>query len=281
MPPAPLRFLTRIARRLRAAIAPEPEISADLWLATLGHYPFLKTLPLADQAKLRALSALFLQHKEFSGAHGLVVTDAMAVAIAAQACLPLLHWGRPRQALAWYDDFVGIVVHPAEALARRKTMDAAGVVHHYSEVLLGEAMDHGPVMLAWPAVAAAGRSGHASSVVIHEFVHKIDMKSGGADGCPPLPPGFMGTGGVRAAHAAWHAAWKPAYAQFRDQVIIAERFGGEWPWLDAYGATSPAEFFAVACEAYFVHRERFAQEFPALLPVLDALFRPAQAIQVK
>ena len=82
----------------------------------------------------------------------------------------------------------------------------------------------------------------------------------------------MGTRDARAAHAAWRDAWEPAYEQFREQVIIAERFGGAWPWLDAYGATAPAEFFAVACEAYFVHRERFGQEFPTLLPVLDAFF---------
>ena len=44
------------------------------------------------------------------------------------------------------------------------------------------------------------------------------------------------------------------------------------PWLDAYGATAPSEFFAVACEAYFVNRARFAQEFPNLMPVLDAFF---------
>ena len=275
-----MRFLTRLARRIRATVAPVPDIGAELWLQTLGRHPFLAALPLQDQAKLRALSALFLQRKEFSGAHGLVVTDAMAVAIAAQACLPLLHWGKPERALAWYDDFVGIVVHPAEALARRKAVDEAGVVHHYHEVLLGEAMEHGPVMLSWPAVDDAGHHG-ASSVVIHEFVHKIDMKNGGADGCPPLPPGFLGTANARAAHAAWRAAWEPAYEQFRERVIIAERFGGEWPWLDAYGATAPAEFFAVACEAYFVHRERFAQEFPALLPVLDALFRPTQELQAK
>jgi Mlc titration factor MtfA (ptsG expression regulator) len=176
---------------------------------------------------------------------------------------------------------VGIVVHPAEAVARRKAVDEAGVVHHYDEVLLGEAMQDGPVMLSWPAVQGAGREGHATSVVIHEFVHKIDMKNGGADGSPPLPPGFMGTANARAAHAAWRAAWEPAYEQFRERVVIAERFGGEWPWLDAYGATAPAEFFAVACEAYFVHRERFAQEFPTLLPVLDALFRPAQGLQAE
>ena len=57
---------------------------------------------------------------------------------------------------------------------------------------------------------------------------------------------------------------------------MAQRFGAAPPWLDAYGATAPAEFFAVACEAYFVNRAQFAHEFPALMPVLDAFFRPGQ-----
>ncbi|SFD56157.1 zinc-dependent peptidase [Paracidovorax konjaci] len=279
---APFRHaLRRFVNRVRATLAPVPDINAPLWLQTLSRYPFLAALPLHDQAKLRALSAHFLQRKEFTGAHGMEVTDAMAVAIAAQACLPLLHWGEPAQALAWYDDFVGIVVHPGEAVARRQSVDAAGVVHDYDEVLLGEAMERGPVMLSWPAVDGAGRplargtAGSGTSVVIHEFVHKLDMRNGGADGYPPLPPGFMGARDTRSARERWRAAWEPAYAEFREQVIIAERFGGEWPWLDAYGATAPAEFFAVACEAYFVSRDRFAQEFPTLRPVLDAFFQPA------
>ena len=163
-------------------------------------------------------------------------------------------------------------ISPAEALARRKAVDEAGVVHHYHEVLLGEAMEHGPVMLSWPAVDGAGRHG-ATSVVIHEFMHKIDMRNGPADGCPPLPAGFLGQAGARNAHAAWQAAWQPAYEQFREQVIIAERFGGDWPWLDAYGATAPAEFFAVACEAHFVQPERFALEFPELSAALRAFFK--------
>lgn len=264
-------------RQLRQRLAPRPQIDAGLWQQTLQAYPFLAALPLADQAKLRVLAALFLQRKQFHGAHGLTVTDPMAVQIAAQACLPLLHWGAPRKALAWYDDFVGIVVHPGEAVARRQAVDEAGVVHHYTEVLLGEAMEGGPVMLSWQAVDDNRQSTAAgTNVVIHEFAHKIDMRNGAADGCPPLPPGFLGSSSLRAARALWHAAWEPAYVQFREQVIIAERFGGAWPWLDAYGATAPAEFFAVACEAYFVNQERFAQEFPTLAPQLSALFHPAR-----
>ena len=272
----PIHFLQKIWRTLRATVAPTPDIPAELWLNTLRHYPFLNALPLQDQGKLRALAALFLKHKQFQGGHGMVVTDAMAVAIAAQACLPLLHWGEPAQALGWYSDFVGIVVHPGAVVARRDVTDEAGVVHHYAEHLVGEAMERGPVMLSWHDVQQAGHSAaHGTNVVVHEFAHKLDMRNGTPDGCPPLPAGFMGSSGARAAHAAWWAVWEPEYAHFREKVLIAERFGGATPWLDAYGATAPAEFFAVACEAYFVNRTRFAQEFPALMPLLDAFFRPA------
>ncbi|QIL43586.1 zinc-dependent peptidase [Acidovorax sp. HDW3] len=261
-------------RRLRARFAPLPAIDAPLWLAALAPYPFLTALSLAEQARLRALAALFLQRKEFSGAHGLEVSDAMALQIAAQACLPLLHLDPPEKAITWYDDFVGIVVQPGDALARRSAIDEAGVVHHYHEELMGEAMQGGPIMLSWQAVQQCAHSwAHGHNVVVHECAHKIDMRNGRADGYPPLPAGFMGEASASAARQRWHDAWAPAYAAFREQTIIAQRFGGPRPWLDAYGATAPEEFFAVACEAYCVQRTRFAAEFPALAPLLDGLFR--------
>ncbi len=249
-------------RQLFGRRSTHPDAIPDtLWRATLAACPFLAPRPAAELLQLRGLVSEFLAHKEFTGAHGLVVTDEMAVAIAAQACLPVLHLG-----LGWYDDFVGIVVHPGQMLARRERLDEAGVMHRYSEVLAGEAMDRGPVTLSWQDVASAGTlSGHGYNVVIHEFVHKIDMKDGAADGCPPLPS--------RAAYAAWRAVMQPAYDSFREQVSMAERFGGEAPWLDAYGATAPAEFFAVTCEAYFVNRERFTQDFPALTRLYDQFFK--------
>ena len=267
----PLKTLTRWLRR-----APNP-IPDGLWLATLVQYPFLARLSLPEQARLRRLATHFIDQKEFTGAHGLEVTDAMAVAVAAQACLPLLHLGppdAPEEALHWYGDFVGIVMHPDSAVARRQTMDAAGVLHDYDEVLSGEAMHRGPVMLSWPAVQRAGAQGDAGySVVIHEFVHKMDMQGGNADGAPPLPRGFMGARGPREAARHWRRTWAPAYERFREQLVMAERFGAPAPWLDAYGATAPAEFFAVACEAHFVQPERFAAEFPELSAALRAFFK--------
>ncbi len=249
-----------------------PALPPAAWQATLARYPFLAERPAPDVERLRQLTAEFLRDKEFHGAHGFVVTDEVALAVAAQAVLPLLHL---RGGLAWYDDFVGIVMHPAEVVARRTVTDDSGVVHEYDEVVAGEAMQRGPVMLSWQDVLASSvTAADGYNVVIHEFAHKIDMRDGAADGCPPLPPGFAGSAGARAARAAWLAVLQPAYDRFREQTILAERFGGDPPWLDAYGAESMGEFFAVACEAYFVSRDRFAAEFPALLGLFDEFFRP-------
>jgi Mlc titration factor MtfA (ptsG expression regulator) len=236
-----------------------------MWLSTLQTYPFLTADVANDPEQLRSMVAAFLADKEFNGAHGLQITDAMAVAIAAQACLPVLHLG-----LHWYDDFKGIVVHPGAMIARREVLDDAGVVHRYNETLTGEAMPHGPVTLSWADVAASGESAQAGyNVVIHEFVHKLDMRNGPADGCPPLPS--------RVVWENWRVTLQASYARFQAQLTMAERFGAEPPWLDAYAGTTPAEFFAVTSEAYFVNRRRFAQEFPELMPLFAQFFNASAA----
>lgn len=270
------RLLPAWARRtaVRAGALPPTPVPPALWQATLSAYPFLARLTPAEDARLQLLVAHFLQRKEFAGAHGLEITDAMAVAIAAQACVLLLYWGEPADALRWYDDFVGIVVHAHDVVARRQVVDDAGVVHHYDEELMGEAMEGGPVMLSWAAVQPgrhAGWNDH-TNVVIHEFAHKLDMRDGHANGCPPLPVGFLGHSSASAARRAWSAVWGDAYDHFREQVIRHERFGQPAPWLDAYGAEAPAEFFAVACEGYWIDRERMHTELPTVVHALDAFF---------
>ena len=239
--------------------ATNPAIPQAMWDATLTRYPFLAERDADDLQQLRLLSAQFLGSKQFSGAHGLQITDEMALAIAAQACLPVLKLG-----LRWYDDFSGIVVHPDAMLAPREVHDDAGVVHHYQEELSGEAMAGGPVTLSWRDVQEASIE-EGYNVVIHEFVHKLDMRDGQADGCPPMPS--------RAMARRWQTEMQSAYRDFKEALSMANRFGGPQPWLDPYAATNPAEFFAVSCEAYFVNRQRFTQEWPALLDLFDAYFQ--------
>lgn len=252
-----LNWLNPFGSRVRLKTIPE-----ELWLNTLLAYPFLAQRPVAEHARLRSLVIEFLKKKEFSGAHGLKVTDEMAVAIAAQACLPVLHLG-----LHWYNDFKGIVVHPGAMVAKRVVTDMAGVVHRYKEVLQGEAMQGGPVTLSWQDVAESGSANSTDvgyNLVIHEFVHKIDMRDGQADGCPPLL--------TKRQLSEWHEVMQPAYDAFCEQVAMHQRFGGAAPWLDAYATTSPAEFFAVASEAYFVNRQRFTQDFAPLTVLFDSFY---------
>ena len=281
-----MSWLASLRRRWRRPAA----VPDGLWRDTLAALPFLSSLSGAALTRLRVLCEHFLAEKEFSGANGLVVTDAMALSIAAQACRPLLGMHGPDgravrhlpDLLDWYDDFVGIVLQPGAVLARREVRDHAGVVHEYTEALAGEAMDGGPLMLSWEDVASAGeRAAIGHNVVIHEFVHKMDMRElqvgEQPQGAPTLPDGFLNTRDSRAARAHWQRVMKDAYEGFREAVAMAERFGGEPPWLDDYAAKNPAEFFAVTCEAYFVSRERFGQEFPALLALYDGFFNASAA----
>jgi MtfA peptidase len=258
--------------RLQAAVARRP-IDEALWLSTLQALPFVARLPAADLVRLRVLASLFLDQKEFSGAQGFEVTDAHAVMVAVQACLPILYIAatdRPDEALIWYDGFVGIVLHAGEVRARRQWTDEDGIEHSSHEDLTGETLEGGPLMLAWSDVAAAGEMARdAYNVVIHEFIHVMDLRDGHSDGCPLMPA---------AERKHWQATLQQHYEAFCEQTAQWQRFGQlagvAQPLLDPYGTTSIDEFFAVAAEAYFVQPERFASEHPALQLSFERFFKP-------
>lgn len=238
------RWLTR---RDDAAVARRP-IRDDLWKRTLVRYPFLQRRSVEEAAMLRRLTSLFLDRKEFT-ANGVRLTDDVAVAVAAQACLPVLKLG-----LDAYAGFVGIVLHPDPVVARRSVVDDDGVVHEYDEELSGEAMDGGPVMLSWRDVRTAGRSASESyNVVIHEFAHVLDMARG-----------------FSAAHPVLH----------QDYETFCKRVDAGEPTVpDPYGAESVAEFFAVASEAFFVNATAMKTEHPALHGVLVGFYRQDPAAE--
>lgn len=255
-----MRLLSRWWRALRRAREERAlrrrAIPEELWQLTLRHYPFLTWRSDEDLSELRRLTSLFLDGKEFHGAHGFEVTDEVAVAIAAQACLPVLRLG-----LGAYGGFVGIVVHPDQAVARREVTDEDGLVHHYDEVLSGEAMEGGPVMLSWRDVRDAGDWAEwGYNVVIHEFAHVLDMQDGQADGIPPLP--------TAAARTQWRGVIGAQYEMFCGMVDA-----GEDTVLDPYGAEGPEEFFAVAAEAFFVAPQDLQAQQPELYGLLRGYFK--------
>jgi Mlc titration factor MtfA (ptsG expression regulator) len=244
-----------LTRWRRARTLERRAIPDALWALTLARFQFLTWRDANDLATLREMTTLFLADKEFTGAHGLEVDDEMAVAIAAQACLPVLRLG-----LHWFDGFKGIVVHADAVVAQREHVDDAGVVHQYEEELTGEAMHGGPVMLAWRDVDEAGESADDGyNVVVHEFVHVLDMRDGAADGVPPLPD--------RASQDAWIALLDSEYDGFCQRVDA-----GEDTLLDPYAAEAPEEFFAVASEAFFVAPHDLRAEHPRFYELLRGFF---------
>lgn len=253
--------MTGWVRRWRRARTLERRAIPDaLWRLTLARYPFLDRLDPADLGELREMATLFLADKEFSGAGGLAVSDEMATAIAAQACLPALKLG-----LHWLDGFVGIVVHADAVVARREHADDDGVVHAWDEELSGEAMAGGPVMLAWRDVEESGESAAAGyNVVVHEFAHVIDMRGGvtaGIDGADSS-----------SERGRWLLALADEYERFAEHIDA-----GEETFLDPYGAEALEEFFAVAAEAFFVAPDSLAGEMPVVYELLERFFRQSPA----
>jgi len=234
-------------------------IDDGLWGRTVLGLPFLGELERDDAVRLRELTLLFLAEKAFSGAQGLEPTDAMRVAIAAQASLLILNLG-----LDWYDDWVGIVVYPGDFRVRRHDVDDSGVVHEWNDTLAGEAMPGGPVVLSWDSAAHATEM----NVVVHEFAHKLDMRNGAADGLPPLHADMN----LR----AWHDAFRVAYDGFCDAV---DR--GRETWLDPYAAEHPCEFFAVLSEAFFEQPQETRRRYSDVYEQLRLFYRqdPARRAQ--
>ena len=230
-------------------------IPDGLWDRTLRDYPFLTWRAPDRLQRLRELSTLFLARKQFTPMAGVLFDDAMAVAIAAQACLPVLRHG-----LSAYDRFVGVVIHPDQVVAQREFVDEAGVVHHYREVLSGESMPGGPIMLSWRDVEQARDTRLGYNVVIHEFMHALDMAHGQADGIPPLPPDIPVT--------EWTDTLWQAFDRHNEALAH-----GDTTWLDPYAAEDGlVEFLPVVAEAFFVAPNELQAEHPAVFSLLARFF---------
>ena len=231
-----------------------------LWRQVTGALPFLRGLDAEEWRRLRDCALLFLDEKEMDGARGFILTDAVRLSIAVQACLPILNLG-----LDAYQGWIGIVIYPGEFKVRRAQMDESGVVHEYDDALSGEAWPGGPVILSWQDIEL-GEAGY--NVVIHEFAHKLHMSRGEMDDFPPPHPDMD--------REQWLSAWDAAYNAFCDQV---DR--GIDTRIDPYASEHPAEFFAVLSEAFFTLPQSVCSDYPQLYQQLALFYRqdPAARLQ--
>jgi MtfA peptidase len=206
--------------------------------------------------QLRELASQFLRNKVFNGAAGLEVDAYMRTVIAAQACLLVLNLG-----LEFYDGWQEIIVYPHSFVVSRAGQDDAGVVHQQQSVLGGEAWGRGPVVLAWEDIRpGAYPHGPGANVILHEFAHKLDMLNGAANGMPPLHADMD--------RAEWARIFTHANAELHLQIARHQV-----THIDTYGAESPAEFFAVVSEEFFIQPAQLQTWYPALYQQLSLFYR--------
>lgn len=221
-----------------------------------ANVPHARLLDEDDRGWLEDLVQVFLHDKTFEGAQGLEVTDEMRVTVAAQACVLLLG----DEETAVYPDLSRVVLYPEAYVAKRRSADGM-VVQEKDEVRLGESWDRGVVVLAWSASKhGAANIQDGKNVVLHEFAHQLDQELGDADGAPELPSGM--------SYAGWAKALGKEYEHLRDNA--AE---GRMTFMDLYGATNPAEFFAVATEYFFEKPRQMKQRKPELYAQMAAYYR--------
>ena len=221
-------------------------------------------LSAVERAHLRELTTLFLQRKELSGAQGLAVSPEMALTVAAQACLLILKLG-----LDCYDGWVEVVMYPGAFRVVRDSTNAIGLVSRQDRILSGESWSRGPVILSWDDVArdlTAPEPGF--NVVVHEFAHQLDMRDGSANGMPPLHPGMV--------RQQWSTAFSEAFSRLQQQQEQNLQ-----PGINAYGATAPEEFFAVASEYFFTAPHTLRHQFPAVYEQLVLFYRQDSASRRK
>jgi MtfA peptidase len=250
-----LIFKSRRRRKLRSRPFP------PVWRRYLEeNVAIYRRLPEADRRELEEHIQVFLAEKYFEGCAGLEISDEMRLTIAGQACLLLLH-----RETDYYRGLKSILVYPAGYLAQSKTMGPAGVITEGLDSRRGESWHTpgvgGPVVLSWRDVAAGGADDHdGRNVVYHEFAHQLDGESGGVEGAPRLPDASM--------YARWSEVLGQEYRR-----LISDLHSGRPTVLNPYGASSPAEFFAVATEAFFERPVELRAHHPDLYAQLASYFR--------
>lgn len=220
-------------------------------------FPRYRTLPEDIKSVLQGYANLLIHDKHYEACGGLPkVTDEMKLVISAQAALLLVGLKKPH----FYPRLKSILVYPGAFHDRGQRR--FGIHDEDRGTLLGESWETGSVILSWESVLAGARNADdGMNVTIHEFAHQLDQADGAADGVPIL--------GSRDAYRQWSEIFQREYEELVDEVN--DRRGPE-PFLDPYGATHPAEFFAVASETFFEEPRELEKEHPELYEQLRSFY---------
>ena len=245
-------FKSRRRARLRAEPVPAT------WRAILErNLPIFSRLSADDQAELLGHTQVFLAEKHFEGCGGLELTEEMRVTIAGQACLLLLH-----RETDYYPELISVLVYPSGYTAHEERHIGGGIWEEGGEDRLGHTGKRlAALVLAWDAVRhGASEPTDGENLVLHEFAHQLDFENQNSDGTPALE--------TRGDYLAWARVMSAEFNALRNASDA-----GLPTLLDQYGATNPAEFFAVITEAFFERPRALRKKHPSLFTQLERFYR--------
>ena len=239
--------------RRRIAARPFPKS----WRVILKQrLPYFHALPTDLQLQLKRHIQIFIDEKIFVGCDSFEITDEVKVTIAAQACLLLLN-----RKTDFYPKLTQILVYPDAFIVNNQHQDANGIVWAERNVLAGESWEYGKVVLSWKNTVDGAADPHdGNNVVIHEFAHQLDQEDGQANGAPILQ------------HFADYSTWSDVLSHAFTQLQHCAKIGAP-SLFNYYGATNPAEFFAVITEVFFEKPEDFYQQHPDLYRELSRFYQ--------
>ena len=246
--------LFKSRRRARLRDKPVPKA----WRAIVDHnLPVFSRLSSEDQNELLGHVQVFVAEKHFEGAGGLTLTDEIKVTVAAQACLLLLH-----RETDYYPELTSIIVYPTSYIADEERHIGGGVWEEGGEHRLGHTGERlGAIVLSWDDVRHGASEPHdGKNLVLHEFAHQLDFENRSVDGTPMLQ--------TSGDYRAWARVMSHEFEALRDALEA-----GDDTFLDDYGATNPAEFFAVITEAFFERPRALRRNHPALFMQLQRFYQ--------
>jgi len=218
--------------------------------------PYFKTMPTHLQLQLKQHINVFLSEKKFIGLQGIIINDEIKVTIAAQACLLLLN-----RKTDYYPKLKTVLVYPRAFVKQHQVTNFDGVQFTQNSTLAGESWGTGRIVLSWQdTLKGAHLPDDGHNVVIHEFAHQLDQEDGIANGAPILGKGQN------------YVDWADIFnTQFKQLQSHAQH--GTESIFDYYGATNPAEFFAVASEVFFEKSLALRHQHPKLYQQLSLYYK--------
>ena len=240
--------------RRREALLKQP-LAEEERAVLAKNVPYLAELSGADRSELEGLVRIFVAEKHFEGCAGLELTDEIKLTIAAQACLLLLH-----RETDIYPNVDSILVYPSAYRVPTEQHDGL-VVLEENQARVGESWQRGLVVLSWDhALSGAAQPHDGQNVVLHEFAHQLDGEDGPMNGTPIL--------GARARYTSWAHVLGDEFDELSQRLHAGRRSD-----IDPYGATNPAEFFAVVTEMFFEKPHALKKRHAELYAELAEFYR--------